>query len=97
VGAAIDLLQPSSLGTLLDAFIQAVDQEADQFGSIGGSERQHLPEEVVSGDRHGRILASLETDTVESGYSRPQAVSICNSSRFVQIEQTDSRGGRLIR
>jgi hypothetical protein len=50
---------------LLDVFVQAVDQEADQFGSIRGGERQRLPEDVVAGNRHWQILASLETDTVE--------------------------------
>jgi hypothetical protein len=50
---------------LLDVFVQAVDQEADQFGSIRGGERQRLPEDVVAGNRRWQILASLETDTVE--------------------------------
>jgi hypothetical protein len=42
MGAAIDLLQPGSFDPLLDAFVQAVDQEADQLGSIGGASANAL-------------------------------------------------------
>jgi hypothetical protein len=52
LGAAIDLVHPSRLRTLLDAFVKAVDQEAEQFGSIGGSGRQRPPENAVARDRH---------------------------------------------